>query len=722
MRQVIRKGLKEMRVEEVPDPALPSHHVLVRPICSLISSGTETASIHTGSLISEVAENPSHIAKVLRVMKQQGPLSTIREVRAKFSEFAVLGYSGAGVVVRAHPTVLDLVVGARVAYGGEGTGHGEVIVTGRNLVARIPDQVGMDAASFVTLGSIAMNAVRIARISLGESVAVIGLGLVGQLIAQLARLQGGRVIAIDLLPGRTELAVSLGAEHGLLGGEGLADRIRAATGGRGVDVAIVAAAAKSPRPSQDALSITRDRGRLVVVGAVELSFPWLEMYLKEIQLYMARAYGPGSYDPEYEQRGSDYPIGYVRWTENRNMEAFLELLASEQVRVGPLITHRFALEAAPEGYDAIMSHPAETLAVILDYPMTEQECLTVPYVPTTRVDLEPTRKGTAISIALIGASNIARWEHVPAIRATAGASLAAVCSSSGARAKSLGKRFGAAYCTSSYDDILKDPSIDAVLIATRNQHHGGQALAALAAGKHAFVEKPVALTEEHCIAICRAAQEAGKVLAVGFNRRFAPDYVAIKRALRDRVGPVVLSCRVNSPGITGSFWMADPAIGGALLGEACHFVDLFAWLLDAEPIRVSAYSLPLQTVEPVGMNNLTASLQFADGSIASLTYCTIGHSGGGGERLEVFASGKTMETSDFRFQRTSGLISRKRARFFANKGYREQMAAFAAAIRGESSGIATALDGARATIACLRMLDSAAAGGAPQVITLPDRA
>src|SRR5581483_2221373 len=325
MQQIVRKGIKDILVEEIPDPVATSHHVLIQPAFSLISSGTETASIHQEGVMKEVADNPSHIRKVLDVMKINGPTATIREVRAKFSEYAVLGYSGAGIVAEKHPTVTDLEIGARVAYGGEGTGHGESILTGRNLIAPIPEKVPLEHASFTTLGSIAMNAVRTANIGLGDFVAVIGLGLVGQLVAQLAKLQGGVVAAIDLKPDRVDLARRTGADYGL-GSGALRESILALTNGRGADCVIVAAAAKSPAPAQQALQICRDRGRLVIVGAVGLEFPWNDMYLKEVQLFMARAYGPGSYDPAYEKKAQDYPLPYVRWTENRNMQEFLRLL------------------------------------------------------------------------------------------------------------------------------------------------------------------------------------------------------------------------------------------------------------------------------------------------------------------------------------------------------------------------------------------------------------
>jgi predicted dehydrogenase/threonine dehydrogenase-like Zn-dependent dehydrogenase len=725
MRQVLRKGLKHIVVDEVPDPVAAPHHVLISPVYSLISSGTETADIHREGILKEVADNPSHIRKVLDVMAQNGPVGTFREVRAKFSDYAVLGYSGAGVVVEAHSSVLDLRAGDRVAYGGQGTGHGECIMTGRNLVARVPDAVPFEHASFATLGAIAMNAVRIARLSLGDTVVVLGLGLVGQLVVQLARAQGGRVIAVDLNATRVELARTLGADEAVTGGDGGEAAIAALTDGRGADCVIVAAAAKSSAPCQAALRMARDRGRIVVVGAVEMSFPWGEMYIKEIELLMARAYGPGSYDPQYEQKGQDYPLPYVRWTENRNMEEFLRLLATGAVRVDPLVTHRYALHDAPTAYDTIMTPGTTSLAVLLRYPLAERMQpgdLGPPapgYVPKRRVEIPGSFADNGkLKMALIGASNISRWAHMPALKKLPQAVLHSVYSARGAQGKSYGLRFGAAIVTSDYQEILRDQAVDAVLIASRNQQHGPQALAALHAGKHVFVEKPMALTELECSDLVSAERAIGKTLMVGFNRRFAPYYVAVKNRLAARSGPAVLAVRVNSPGISGEYWMADPAIGGAILGEACHFTDLLAWLLESEPAEVSAFSLPQDVPEPVGMNNVAATFRFADGSVATLTYCTVGSKSSGGERLEVFAPGIGMMTEDFKRLEVAGTIRTRSRKFFADKGYDEQMAEFVdAATAGRPSSV-SAIDGARSTLMCLRMIESMHAGGRPIAIDL----
>ena len=705
MKQVLRKGFKHIVVDDVPDPVLAPHHVLVRPHYSLISSGTDTASIHP-DLLKTVAENPSHVRQVIEVASRQGPVSTLREVQARFSAYAVLGHAGAGVVVDRHPTVTDLAIGDRVAYGGEGTGHAETILAGRHLAARAPDGLGLDEAAFATLGAVAMNAVRQAEIQIGDVVAVVGLGLVGQIVAQLVRQQGGVAIGIDVRHDRVDLALRLGADRGV-SGSAVADDVRAITDGRGVDCVIVAAAARSDGPAKLALELCRDRGRIVVVGAIELNLPWQAMYRKEVRVVMARAYGPGSHDRSHETEGHDHLPPYLRWTEHRNMEEFLRLVALGRVQVTPLITDAFELDEAPRAYETIMG--GGSLAVLLRYPERNlAEPSRAPAVFTRTIRLPAARPSRGdLRVALAGASGIARWAHLPAIGRRSGTTLRAVFSTSGARGKTYAMRYGAAYCTSDYDQILDDPDVDVVLIVTRNQHHAPQALAALRAGKHVFVETPMALTATECRDLETAVDESGRHLMVGFNRRFAELYAAQRARMAQRTGPAVMNCRINSPGLGTGHWMADPSVGGTILGEACHFVDLMSWMLGTEPVNVFAYSLPAGRKDPIGENNLAAVFQFADGSIGTLTYCTVGSRKSGGERVEIFGPGVGAVTEDFKTLAIHGAQTRRQSRFFAEKGYARQWDAFVGAIRSGQRVPVGVREGSRATIGCLAMLESA---------------
>src|ERR1044072_144646 len=456
MKQVFRKGLKHIVVAEAPAPVVTPNHVLVNPVYSLISSGTEGASIHDENIIKEVAHNPSQLNKVWEGLKGMGPGPTIAEVRAKFKEYASTGYAGAGIVVDRHSNVTGVSVGDRVAYGGEGTGHGETILASENLIVKVSDNVPFQHACFTTLGSIALNSIRISEVGVGDVVAVIGLGLVGQLVIQLAQLQGARTIGIDLRKDRVELARKNGADLAVDGSVSVTDEIKAFTNGLGVDCVIVAAASKSAAPCQLALEICRDRGAIVIVGAVELSFPWNEMYLKEIRLLMSRAYGPGSYDPQYEVRGQDYPIAYVRWTEKRNMEEFLRLVSRGRIDLQPLITHEFDLEDAPRAYQLVKDSSATSLGVLLRYPEPEPLKDVEKFAPPRRGTLRNKVAESDLRVALVGAGNLARWAHLPALRRISNVSLYAVCSASGARGNTYARRFCGAVFFFLYPQRLSD--------------------------------------------------------------------------------------------------------------------------------------------------------------------------------------------------------------------------------------------------------------------------
>jgi predicted dehydrogenase len=397
------------------------------------------------------------------------------------------------------------------------------------------------------------------------------------------------------------------------------------------------------------------------------------------------------------------------------MAEFLRLVSVGKVDVGRLITHQYDLDEAAAAYRTILDPAARSLAVVLRYPNADTLAKAEPAIAQRsaaaarrRVDVTARPHGAGdLRVGLVGAGNLARWVHLPIVKKMRGLDLRGVCSASGARGLGYAKRFGARYCCADYEELLNDPEIDVIFILTRNQLHAAQAAAALRAGKHVFVEKPMALTVDECRMLEAAVRESGRQLTVGFNRRFSPYYVEQKRQLAGRRMPKVVNCRVNSPGISGSYWMADPSIGGAILGEACHFVDLMAWLLEAEPVAVNAYSLPTGTAHPVGENNMVASFRFADDSIANLTYCTVGSRTSGGERLEVFGEGIGAAAEDFTHLDVRGSSRRTRSSWWPDKGYEGLVTSFVTAIREGRTPPVTVHDGTRATVGCLAMLDSA---------------
>ena len=648
MKQLLRKGLKNIVVDEVPDPVVTPHHVIVRPHYSLISSGTETASIHRGGAVEAVAENPSYIGKILDVMKTEGPVRTTREVLAKLSEYAVLGYSGAGVVIDKHSAVSEFEIGDRVAYGGEGTGHAEAILVGRNLVVKVPDNVPFEHACFTTLGSIALNAVRIANISLGERVAVIGLGTSRAVdlpvgappgwIRDRHRPQGGpRGAARQPRRGRRSRRRS-----------GASATVSSLTGGLGVDCAIIAAAAKSDAPCRLAVEICRDRGRIVDVGAVELNFPWYESYLKEIQVYMARAYGPGSYDASYERLGQDYPLPYVRWTEKRNMEEFLRLAAQGRLQIEGLITHRFPLEDAPKAYEVIMDPIASSLAVLLKYPAIETATPVAEPQPDAGlksiVDRQPPLKLASHSSeqAIWLDGSICRISRKLPECACARFNPAAV----------LAQRVTPCVLARSiapldYEEILGNPAIQVVVVVSRNQQHAAQALAALRAGKHVFVEKPMALTEEECRALSSRAgirkAAHGRIQSTLRSQLYSAERTNLET---DGAGRAQLPCQLSGhfrivlDGRSRHRWR-DSRRGLSFRGS-----HVLAARLRTDPRCSPPRFLPTGKIRSA---KTIWSPAFPSRMVPSpsLTYCTVGSRTSGGERVEAFAPGIGVSAENF---------------------------------------------------------------------------
>src|SRR5882672_4686598 len=590
----------EVKVAEVPAPQPQPGCVIVRIATSLISAGTERASAEFASmnLLQKAKARPDLVREVISKVRRDGLLSAVSAVRSRLDQPAALGYSSAGTVTAVAEDVTDISVGDRVACAGAGHAvHAEFACVPRLLVARIPAEatVSFDEAAFTTVGAVALHGIRTADVKLGDVVAVIGLGLLGQLTVQVLKAAGCRVVGLDLIPERAELAARLGADAAVSSASSFAGLCLHHSGGSGADAVLITAETSSSDPVNLGGEVARDRGVVVAVGAVGLDIDRRQYYQKELEFRVSRSYGPGRYDAAYEQKGRDYPIGYVRWTETRNMEAFLQLLAEKKIHVGELITHRFPIERVQDAYDLITGKQGKPfLAVVTQYSETVDILRTLELVPKAPATVPSAQIAPAstLSIGLLGAGVFA-GTIVPALKA-ANAELVGVCTATGANANHAAKKFGFGYCTTDAAQIIGDPAINTVVIATRNHLHAGQVLAALAAGKNVFCEKPLCLFEDELRAIIHAHHGTGArlQLMVGFNRRFAPMVVRMKSFLAQISEPLALHYRVNAGYLPGDHWVNDRELGGGrILGEVCHFVDLLVFLASSPVVEVEARAL-----------------------------------------------------------------------------------------------------------------------------------
>lgn len=681
MRQVIQEmDSGTVRVVDVPAPILRPGGVLVRTSHSVISVGTERSKVELGrkSLVGKALERPDQVRKVLDTMGREGVASAYHKVKTRLSELSPMGYSAAGFVEGVGAGVTDVEVGDLVACAGGGyANHAERLWVPKNLVVRVPAGVAGEAAAFGTLGAIALQGVRQAGARLGESVVVIGLGILGQLTVQLLTASGVRAIGVDLDPSR----VALARDHGALGltrSDDVEARVADATGGVGADAVIITAATSSKDPIELAGAVARDRARVVIVGAVPIDVPRSPYYEKELDVRLSRSYGPGRYDPSYEEGGHDYPVGYVRWTEQRNVGAFLELVGAEKVVLDRLITHRFDLDDAVRAYDVVTGDGAESvLGVVLRYPAERRP-------EPSRIEVgragarSPARDG-AIGVSLIGAGSFAQGVLLPAL-GKLGVELVGVSSARGVTARKAAEDHGFRYLAASPDEILADPDVDAVVIATRHGDHAALAAAALRAGKAVFVEKPLALTLEELDDVMDAAR-SGPPLMVGYNRRFAPATVFLRDRLGGSVGGKVVHVRANAGYIPATSWVHDLVDGGGrLIGEGCHFIDLALFLAGAPAVRVETVALSGSDPAAALQDNFVVTLACADGSVASVLYTAKGSPRSGKERVEMFAGGRTGIIDDFRTAEVHG-GKRERWRGGQDKGHGAGLGAFIAAIR-----------------------------------------
>ncbi len=675
MKQVLQNRRSgQLTVEDVPIPLPGPGRVLVRNARSLISSGTERQSVSLGakSLVGKALARPDQVKKVLDVSRREGMAAAYSKAMGVLERSHPLGYSCAGVVVEAGEGVAEFRPGMRVACAGGGyANHAEYVSVPTNLCVRVPDEVNFDDAAFTTVGAIALQSIRQADVSLGDVVVVVGLGLVGQLVAQLLRCAGCQVLGIDVDARAVDMARSLGGNAAVSGGEQVV--IASMTRDRGADKVIIAAGGGGNKAVELAAQLCRDRGTVVVIGDVGLNIPRDVFYEKELDLRLSRSYGPGRYDRAYEEQGVDYPVGYVRWTENRNMEAFLDTAARGQLSLSGLVTHRFGIERTVDAYELMLDQdrPDRPIGVLLEYPEGAAE---VSYDRRARLQSVKQREGV-IGVGVIGAGNFARGTLLPILKAQPRIALVGVATASGSSGKDVATREGFSYCTTDYRDILSDSDIDAVVIATRHDLHARIAIDALKASKQTFVEKPMALDQVELDAVVGAAQESPALLMVGHNRRFAP----LSTQARDFVGdgPKVINCRINAGPLPGDHWALDSIEGGGrIIGEVCHFVDLLTFLSGSTPRDVAAYGAGSSA------DSVVIIIQFADGSVGSVTYAGLGDPAYPKERIEMFANGKVVVIDDFCRATFVSEGRQKTKKISQDKGHRGEVEYFINALLG----------------------------------------
>lgn len=671
-------------VSDVPAPRVSRGQVLVRTRNTLVSAGTERMLVEFGRAgwLEKARQQPDKLRMVLDKIRADGLLPAIEAVQSKLDQPLALGYCNVGVVVEVGESVRGFAVGDRVVSNGK---HAEFVVVPANLCAHVPQAVSDEQAVFTVVAAVGLQGIRLAAPTLGECVAVTGLGLIGLLTLQLLRAQGCRVLGLDYDSARLALARRFGAETvNLTAGEDALSLAMAFSRGRGLDAAIITASAKSSEPVSQAAHMCRKRGRIVLVGVTGLKLSRADFYQKELSLQVSCSYGPGRYDSNYEEGGHDYPVGFVRWTEQRNFEAVLDLLAAGRLDVAPLVSHRFPIAYAPEAYALLLSG-APSLGIVLDYP--EANALTLPASEVALIPRVVLRaQAGKVGVAFVGAGNYAGRVLIPAFR-RAGADLYTVTSSGGVSAVHFGRKYGVHTASTDWAAVVAEDAVNAVVIATRHNAHAEQVLSALRAGKHVFCEKPLCLSLDELAEIDAEAQRRpSQLLMVGFNRRFAPQIVRMRTLLAAVAEPKSFVMTVNAGAVPADHWTQDKDVGGGrIVGEACHFVDLLRHLAGSPIVASQAVSLGRHPLPQTINDNAAVTLQFADGSTGMIHYLANGNRGFPKERLEVFCSGRVLQLDNFRRLRGWGWKGFSGMSLFRqNKGQLACVKAFVQAVEQEA--------------------------------------
>jgi predicted dehydrogenase len=674
---------------EVPDPAVGRGQLLVRTCYSVVSPGTERSALEFArkNLLEKARSRPDLVRQVMRKLRSEGPLATYRTVTSRLEAPQALGYSSSGIVEAVGEAVSGFAPGDRVACAGAGyANHAERVVVPENLAARVPDGLPLEKAAFATLGAIALQGLRVAEPALGEICAVIGLGAIGQLTVQLLVASGCRVLGVDPDAVRAKQALDLGAEWSTSPDSDPASWLASATGGHGADLAIVAAASEDSAPLAQAAELCRLRGRIVAVGATAMELDRRSFYAKELQLRMSMSYGPGRYDRSYEELGLDYPLAHVRWTENRNLQAFLALAASGAIDPLRLDSRIVPFDQAIATYEDLAAGRQRSLVAVFRYP-------DAPPAPRRELVLaasRPPREGE-LAIGFIGAGRYARSVLLPAVKGLRGVRAASLVTATGASARRSAERFGFERCGTD-PDLALGPGVDLVFIATAHDSHAELAARALRAGSAVWLEKPPALDAAQLDWLLAAARETGGFLAVGYNRRFSRHARWLREQFARRAAPLAIHYSIAAGPPPGESWYADPQVaGGRIVGEVCHFVDLCAYLAGAAPVSVQARALGR---EPAVDDSIVASLAFRDGSLATVSYLAGASRALPKERIELSAGGVTAFCEDFRSSWLAG--ARRRRSFAQDKGQQTAVAEVIGALR-EGRGSPFELDEIEAT-------------------------
>ena len=676
--QSLRTGNTE--VADVPAPGARRGELLVCTSTTLVSAGTEKMLMDFGksSMLGKALAQPERVRQVLEKIGTDGLLPTLEAVFSKLDQPLPLGYCNVGAVTELGAEVAGFAIGDRVVSNGK---HAEVVSVPKNLCARVPDAVSDEAAAFAVIGAIGLQGVRLAVPTLGEAVVVTGLGLIGLVTVQLLRAQGCRVLGIDYDASRLALARQFGAETVNLGArEDPITAARSFSRGRGVDAVLITASTKSNEPVHQAAQMCRKRGRIILVGVTGLELSRDDFYEKELSFQVSCSYGPGRYDPTYEELGVDYPVGYVRWTEQRNFEAVLDMMADGRIDVSPLISHRFDISEAAQAYE-VLAHDQQSLGILLRYPAREG-------TRTREIAVGYTSRqygGSKVSVGVIGSGNYAGAVLIPALKAT-GARLRVVASRSGASGLHVARKFGFESTTTDVDTVLSDPEVTTVVIATRHDSHAKLVTQALEAGKHVFVEKPLALSHDE-INVIRTAHERAPhlVITVGFNRRFSPHVERMAQLLAAVRAPKSFVMTVNAGTIPGTHWTQDPRQGGRIVGEACHFIDLLRFLAQSPIAEYSAASMN-ESGAGAPVDSAAITLRFANGSLGAIQYLANGHKSFPKERLDVFCTGRILQLDNFRRMTGFGWPGFSRMTLWRqDKGQRALARAFINAINGKAS-------------------------------------